>query len=661
MFSIFDFDWTITIQHTYKATAVESGELTGFSEAEYERGRMDAKTNTRSGLLDYLRHDDEENTCAIATFHNNHPMVAAYIAELFQRKATFLSTQISEDGLCAISFYALDGINKPFPVSWIPASGVAFGATLAKLGDNKNCQLEFLRRVMQESGLIKTDEPMHFYDDTPRNCEFAKALPLVEVHQVQRYGAAFTTVNHGAASSMPVDFGRYVKDCVLEGCHDEVETCWRAGRVSVNLVAACYAEAENHAMAEKYVKEYGARFDFVVQGYAMAGNDVKLRELYKSGQASVELITKCYARTPHVELTQQWMKRLLPKAHTSDLHCHLNGSFSREFLQETAIKNGQSEAYQDLIDSQEAFAAASHLQPEAGFSEAVIAQVWRQFSLIHRIIQTIDDIRHGTEDVVKHARAKRVEIRTTPKAMNGGTVEDYIEAFEEGLINAHKLYPEKKAVGLLSLDRTLHTLADAEAFIRYIKMHSHGQLAGLDISGNPAAPRTLSGAALAAVIHKTLHAGLAIAIHMGEIDSEQEREDIDTILDALEAWTSEQPQSSDHPKNPLHGRVRLGHCIYLTDTQIARVQALGVPVEVCPSCHRTLNWHLETAPHPVTRIYPDIHDPIVAGTDDETIFGESAKSELSRMLGFFSNRDGLSKQEVKAHQETFAFRTTALS
>lgn len=655
MVSIFDFDWTITILHTYKSTAVESGELTGFLEAEYEYGHFDAMTNTRSGLQDYLRHDDEENTSAIATFHNNHSMIAGYIASFSGRRATFNSTRVSEDGLCAVSFYALEGINKPFLISWIPASGSVFKETLTKLGDNKNYQLEFLRKVMQESGLIEADERIHFYDDTPRNCEFARALPNIEVNQVQRSGSAFKIVNTGASSSVPVDFLVYTKACVFEDSHAEAEACWRTGRVSVHYVAACYAEAGNHAMAERYVADFGARFELVVQGYAMAGNDEKLHELYKMKRASAELISSCYSRTPHADKACEWRARMEPKAHTSDLHCHLHGCVSRSFLEETAIKNGRLEAYHALMATHEAYAIATHQQPETGFSEEITAKSAQQLEYIHSILCTLEDIQRATEDVVQNARAKYLEIRTTPAAVNGASCEQYIQAFEEGLLNATHLYPQKKAFGLLSIDRSLHTPEHAEAFIAYIKTRSRGHLLGLDIGGNPEAPRTLTSAGLHAVISKTLNAGLALTIHMGEIESIEEREDIDTILDALEAWSAAQPQSAENPTNPLHGRVRLSHCIYLTDTQRERIRALNAPIEVCPTAHRMQNWHLETAPHPVTRIYPDIHCPVIVGTDSETVFGESAKSELSTMIGFFGNRDGLSRREIKAHQETFAF------
>ena len=57
--------------------------------------------------------------------------------------------------------------------------------------------------------------------------------------------------------------------------------------------------------------------------------------------------------------------------------------------------------------------------------------------------------------------------------------------------------------------------------------------------------------------------------------------------------TMEAPSAVIQDNNPLHGKVRLGHCIYLTQQQKERINKLGIPIEICPSCHSKLNWHLE--------------------------------------------------------------------
>lgn len=338
--------------------------------------------------------------------------------------------------------------------------------------------------------------------------------------------------------------------------------------------------------------------------------------------------------------------------HISEFHCHLNGSFSLSFLQQTAVKHNRLEEWDALIKTRADYLQLTSQQPESGFAPELIAMVWKQFGLIHQIIQDLDDIEKGTLDVVKNSQAKYVEIRTTPKPIADETRERYIQAFERGIVLANAMHPEKKAVGLLSLDRTFHTAEDARQFIEYIKASPHKALGGIDISGNFMASRTLTGEALYAVINMVLENGLAIAIHMGEADIEQERLDTDTVLSALEHWKSQQPSQDT---NPLHGRIRLGHCIFLTETQKERIRHLKAPIEVCPSCHSKMNWHVGTNPHPATSIYSDISDPIVPGTDDETIFGAGIKNEFNRLLNFFGNKHSLLRKELKEHQSQFRF------
>ena len=339
--------------------------------------------------------------------------------------------------------------------------------------------------------------------------------------------------------------------------------------------------------------------------------------------------------------------------HTSDLHCHLNGSFSLGFLKKVALKNNCISIYEELALVKEAYLKQTGQQPEFGYSGELLGLVWKQFGLIHKIIQDLTDIRDGTVDVVENSNAKYLEIRTTPKVVAGGSRDHYIDTFESGLlyVRDNKAF-EKRAVGLLSLDRTIHTLDDAVSFIERIVKSPKRVLVGLDISGNPSIKRTLTGDGLGQVVLLALKSNVGIAIHMGESDTEIERRDTDAVLNALDEWMRVQPA---HDKNPLYGKVRLGHCIYLTEEQRVRIRKLGIPIEVCPTCHSKLNWHLEKDPHPVVAVYTDLSEPLVGGTDDVGIFGASAKDEFSKLFQFFSNKKSLDKTSLKEHQSQFRF------
>ena len=338
---------------------------------------------------------------------------------------------------------------------------------------------------------------------------------------------------------------------------------------------------------------------------------------------------------------------------TSDLHCHLNGSFSMAFLKKAAEKNDALAIYDELVHVREEYLKKTCQQPELGYSAALLGLVWKQFGLIHRIIRDLADITEGTIDVVVSSKAKYLEIRTTPKEIGGESRDKYIDAFESGLLQVSQNSDiKKRALGLLSLDRTIHTVEDAHDFIRRVLQSPGKVLVGLDISGNPGAKRTLTGHGLGQVITMALTNNIGIAIHMGESDTEIERQDTDAVLNALEQWKHAQPP---HVKNPLFGKVRLGHCIYLTEPQKQKIQQLGIPIEVCPTCHSKLNWHLEKDPHPVAAVYTDLSEPLVGGTDDEVIFGASARKEFRNLCQFFTNTRRLSERELKEHQSQFRF------
>lgn len=343
---------------------------------------------------------------------------------------------------------------------------------------------------------------------------------------------------------------------------------------------------------------------------------------------------------------------------TSDLHCHLNGSFSLDFLQKTAAKHQCPELYDQFVTLRREYLEQTKDQPESGYPQELLDKVWKLFGLIHKIVQDLEDITLGTVSVATNTSAQYIEIRTTPKSVANQSVDAYIDAFEAGLTQIkHNTKLRKEAYGLLSLDRTIHNIADANRFIQRILNSSNKVLVGLDISGNPMGRRTLSGTDLAQAVLLALNSHVNIAIHMGESDTAIEKQDTDAVLNALEQWRKEQPVQG---KNPFIGRVRLGHCIYLTQEQKDRIRQLGLPIEVCPSCHKLLNWHIENKPHPITDIYDDVSEHLVVGTDDDAIFGGSIEMEFDRFLSLFKNKTQMSKEQLKNYQLQFRFNNTVL-
>ncbi|KTD47198.1 adenosine deaminase [Legionella rubrilucens] len=334
----------------------------------------------------------------------------------------------------------------------------------------------------------------------------------------------------------------------------------------------------------------------------------------------------------------------------ADFHCHLNGSFSKGLLKKIAERNHCPQVYQQFLNVQQQYEDKSREEPRD--TEACLQLIWAQFALVHKMVQKLKDIQEGTYDVIANSAGNYLEIRTTPKPMNGCTVDDYIDAFLKGLLDAREdTALGKEAYGLLSLDRVHHTAKDAEYFIQKV-LKSDGLLKGIDISGQPLAPRQLTGQELVKTIQLALDNHVGLAIHMGEANTPEERQDTDSILATLEEWVKNHPEQSEHP---FFGKIRLGHCIYLTEQQKHRIKALQLPIEVCPTCHAKLNWHEQGKPHPVASIYDSVSDPVVPGTDDETIFNADIQHESQLVFGFFKNPKPITLKEFLQQQNQYRF------
>lgn len=181
--SIFDFDQTISIEHTFLKFKIES--LVPVTEDyHYELGKSEAATNTKKEINDYFKHDNN-NLSAIATWHNNPDFIAGYIAELLGKQLVFEKTTTSEELPIAINHYKVEDINTPFLISYVPCEKDNFQKAISLLA-NKNPQLELLRETMLKQQLIEDDSIIDFYEDTEKNYTDAKSLPYIRGHYVDR-------------------------------------------------------------------------------------------------------------------------------------------------------------------------------------------------------------------------------------------------------------------------------------------------------------------------------------------------------------------------------------------------------------------------------------------------------------------------------------------
>lgn len=289
-----------------------------------------------------------------------------------------------------------------------------------------------------------------------------------------------------------------------------------------------------------------------------------------------------------------------------DAHLHLNGSVSLKYLKETAEKNDCIECYNNFI---------------------LEKNPWKKFGWVHQIIQTTEDITRATIDVVETSNADILEIRTTPKAMGSNSETDYIQSFTNGLLESNNLYPIKKVRGLLSIDRSRHSLVDAKRIIDAANQEKQktGMIVGIDLSGNYLDARKLTGADLYEAVHYALSKDIGASFHVGEVNSDIERSDFDLILKAI----------SEYQGNVI-GKIRLGHAIYRTESQNEAIKRLKIPVEICPSCHEQLDWWNQVEAHPILNLYQK-RSQVLPGTDDSLIFNCTAEEEQRKLNNIFSD------------------------
>ncbi|MFO1257559.1 MAG: hypothetical protein U1E78_03990 [Gammaproteobacteria bacterium] len=287
-----------------------------------------------------------------------------------------------------------------------------------------------------------------------------------------------------------------------------------------------------------------------------------------------------------------------------DAHLHLNGSVSLRFLKETSEKNNCIEFYNKFI---------------------LETNPWNKFAWVHQIIQTIEDIARATIDVAEGSNADILEIRTTPKKIGANSETDYIQSFRDGLLASNNLYPQKKVRGLLSIDRTRHTLADAKRIIDAASQEKKltGMIVGIDLSGNYLGDRKLTGNDLYESVKYALSKDIGASFHVGEIDSDIEKYDFDLILKAISEYEGD-----------IRGKVRLGHAIYRSEDQNATIRRLKIPIEICPSCHEQLDWWKQSEIHPILNLYQK-RTQVLVGTDDSLIFNCTAKEEEKKLNNIF--------------------------
>lgn len=188
---IFDFDQTITKNHTFTTQCIEAFLEKGIDDFEhlYDAGKLGAQQNIKSDFPT-LEHSDKARS-AIATYHNNPHYIAGYISHLLGRNLSFVETITSKNPVTAINIYKVEGTELPFIISYIPEIGEKFNDRLDEL-TGKNEQICFIQQFFER--LLAPETVVNFYDDSVANYKAAQRLENINCHYVAARGIQFTVL-----------------------------------------------------------------------------------------------------------------------------------------------------------------------------------------------------------------------------------------------------------------------------------------------------------------------------------------------------------------------------------------------------------------------------------------------------------------------------------
>lgn len=174
--NIFDFDLTLTKNHTFSTYCLDNWNKP-FEEC-YKEGQRHAEGNLKKSCISAFKHDDIHELSAIASYHNNPHFIAGYVSKILKKNLLFQRCKLSQDPdvpQTAVNFYSVEGIEKPFLISYIPEKGDNFSRRMEDLC-GKNEQILFLKTILQKKGYISDEVIINFYDDSSVNCRAAESL-----------------------------------------------------------------------------------------------------------------------------------------------------------------------------------------------------------------------------------------------------------------------------------------------------------------------------------------------------------------------------------------------------------------------------------------------------------------------------------------------------
>ncbi|TNN20673.1 Adenosine deaminase-like protein [Schistosoma japonicum] len=297
----------------------------------------------------------------------------------------------------------------------------------------------------------------------------------------------------------------------------------------------------------------------------------------------------------------------LPKV---ELHAHLSGSISTEFLKRESIAHN----------------GLQYTDPRFGFEswEGDLDRCFNYFQKIHKYIDTPEILQRATASVIEEFCQENVillELRTTLRPLP--THRSYLNSVIKGIQGSPSVLDNRIYVTLLlsldrskSVDEALITLELAKEY------YSSGLISGIDLSGNPLAGNLCDFVPL---LNTARSYGFKTTVHIAEVTNQSE--DWCKFLN-------------------LYLPDRLGHGTFLTDLDENAVLARGIvlnskiPLELCLTSNVKSKTVENYESHHINYWMEKKH-PICICTDDKGLFNCTLSGELQ----LSAERCGLSKQQ----------------
>lgn len=112
--SIFDFDQTLTKFHTFRVRRRPINSSTYDRNAHYQLAKIDAASQKKEKIENYLVHNDSQIS-AIAAYHNNPAYIAGFVSAILNLDLDFEETLVSQDTpRIALDVYTVKGQKYPF-------------------------------------------------------------------------------------------------------------------------------------------------------------------------------------------------------------------------------------------------------------------------------------------------------------------------------------------------------------------------------------------------------------------------------------------------------------------------------------------------------------------------------------------------------------------